>query len=262
VNDGAGTGGGTSDGSFLPANATEGLIPIVLDLPGATHYTSDLTLTNPTSAPVTVTLTYTAASAFSGAGTGTKTATLAARQQLVVPNAITYLRGLGLAIPATGNQGGTLLVSGAPALARTSNPNPDAAVGGTFGLAYPAVGASARAKGEAWVYGLRQDADARTNLAIADARAGNAAGVTYVVDVFDADTGATSPVLTKTVTLTGGQWTQFNTILVDAGISHGYARIRPSSGTSDFVAYGVVNDGPTAGSRTSDGSYVPMVVVN
>ena len=263
VNDGAAAGGGTSDGSFLPANATEGLIPIVLDLPGAPHYTSDLTLTNPTSSAVTVTLTYTAASAFPGAaGSGTKTATLAARQQLVVPNAITYLRGLGLAIPATGNQGGTLLVSGAPGLARTSNPNPDAGVGGTFGLAYPAVGASARAKGEAWVYGLRQDADARTNLAIADARAGNAAGVEYVVDVFDADTGALAPVLTKKVTLAGGQWTQFNTILVDAGITHGFARVKPSSGTSDFVVYGVVNDGPTAGSRTSDGSYVPMVVVN
>ncbi|HQQ77575.1 MAG TPA: hypothetical protein PLB01_09495, partial [Thermoanaerobaculia bacterium] len=262
VNDGAAAGGGTSDGSFLPANATEGLIPIVLDLPGATHYTSDLTLTNPTSSAVTVTLTYTASTAFSGAGSGTKTATLGARQQLVVPNAIDYLRGLGLAIPATGGQGGTLLVSGAPALARTSNPNPDTGVGGTFGLAYPAVGASARARSEAWVYGLRQDADARTNLAIADARAGNVAGVEYVVDVFDADTGATTPVLTKTVALAGGQWTQFNTILAEAGIAHGYARVKPASGPSDFVVYGVVNDGPTAGSRTSDGSYVPMVVVN
>ncbi len=262
VNDGGAGGGGTSDGSFLPANATEGLIPIVLDLPGATHFTSDLTLTNPTSSPVTVTLTYTASSAFSGAGSGTKTTTLGARQQLVVPNAITYLRGLGLAIPATGNQGGTLLVTGAPALARTSNPNPDATVGGTFGLAYPAVGTSSRAKGEAWVYGLRQDADARTNLAIADARAGNAAGVEYVVDVFDADGGSATPVLTKKVTLAGGQWTQFNTILAEAGIAHGYARVRPTSGTSDFVVYGVVNDGPAAGSRTSDGSYVPMVVIN
>jgi hypothetical protein len=262
VNDGGASGGGTSDGSFLPANATEGLIPIVLDLPGATHYSSDLTLTNPTSTAVTATLTYTASPTFSGAGSGSKTVTLAARQQLVVPNAIDYLRGLGLPIPAGGNQGGTLLVAGVPALARTSNPNPDASVGGTFGLAYPAVGSAARAKGEAWVHGLRQDADARTNLAIADARAGNAAGVAYVVDVFDADTGSLTPVLTKNVTLTGGQWTQFNTILAEAGITHGYARVRPAAGTSDFVVYGVVNDGPTAGSRTSDGSYVPMVVVN
>ncbi len=82
------------------------------------------------------------------------------------------------------------------------------------------------------------------------------------MDVFDADTGATSPVLTRRVTLTGGQWYQFNTILAEAGITHGFARVKPASGTSDFVVYGVVNDGPTPGSRTSDGSYVPMVVVN
>ncbi len=262
VNDGSSSGGGTSDGSFLPANATGGLVPIVLDLPGATHYSSDLTLTNPNASPVTVALTYTAAPAFSGVGSGTVTTTLATRQQLVVPNAIDFLRGLGLAIPTTGGQGGTLLVTGASVLVRTSNPNPDATVGGTFGVAYPAVATSARATAEAWVYGLRQDADARTNLAIADARAGNGSAVDYVVDVFDADTGATSPVLTLDATLTGGQWTQFDTILARVGITHGFARVRPSSGTSDFVVYGIVNDGPTPGSRTSDGSYVPMVVVN
>jgi hypothetical protein len=262
VNDGAKTGGGTSDGSFLPANATDGLVPIVLDVPGTAHYTSDLTLTNPTSGPVAVSLTYTASTAFSGAGSGTRVANLGARQQLVVPNAIAYLRGLGLAIPTTGSQGGTLLVSGAPALARTSNPNPDTTVGGTFGLAYPAVAAASRATSEAWVYGLRQDADARTNLAIADARAGDGSVVTYVIDVFDADTGAASPVLTKQMALAGGQWAQINTILAEAGITHGYARVKPASGLSDFVLYAVVNDGPTAGSRTSDGSYVPMVVMH
>ncbi len=78
VNDGAATGGGTSDGSFVAANATEGLVPIVLDLPGATHYTSELILTNPTSSAVTATLTYTAAvvAPFSGLGSGTRTVTL------------------------------------------------------------------------------------------------------------------------------------------------------------------------------------------
>jgi len=262
VNDGGTAGGGTSDGSFLASNATEGLVPILLDFPGSPRFTTDLTLTNPTSSAVDVTLTYTASSAISGEGSGTRATTLAARQQLVQANAISYLRGLGLAIPAAGNQGGTLLVAGAVALARTSNPNPDASVGGSYGLSYPAVSESARAKREAWVYGLRQDADVRSNLAIADARAGNSASVTYVVDVFDADTGSTSPVQTLNRALAGGQWTQINGILSGAGIAHGYVRIRPDSGTSDFVVYGVVNDGPSAGSRTSDGSYVPMVVVN
>ncbi|HEX7614429.1 MAG TPA: hypothetical protein VF554_04025, partial [Thermoanaerobaculia bacterium] len=261
VNDGGSAGGGTSDGSFLVANATEGLIPILLDLPGATHFTSDITLTNPTPSPVTVTLTYTASTAFSGQGSGTKAVQLAGRQQLVQANALAYLRGLGLAIPATGNQGGTLLVAGAVALARTSNPNPDTTVGGSYGLSYPALAATARAKSEAWVYGLRQDANVRSNLAIADARIGGAS-VSYVVDVFDADTGASTPVQTMTIPLEGGQWNQVNGILGGAGIAHGYVRVRPSSGTSDFVVYGVVNDGPTAGSRTSDGSYIPMVVIN
>jgi hypothetical protein len=153
-------------------------------------------------------------------------------------------------------------VTGAVAEARTTNPNPDATVGGSYGLSYPAVAASARAKGEAWVYGLRQDADVRSNLAIADARAGSGETVTYVVDVFDADTGSTTPVQTLTRPLTGGDWTQINGILAGAGIAHGYVRVRPESGTSDFVVYGVVNDGPSIGSRTSDGSYVPMVVTN
>ncbi|HEX5856329.1 MAG TPA: hypothetical protein VFZ57_11975, partial [Thermoanaerobaculia bacterium] len=262
VNDGGSAGGGTSDGSFLAANATEGLVPILLDLPGPPHFTSDLTLTNPTSSAVTVTLTYTASTQFSGAGSGTRTTTLAAGQQLVVSNAIAFLSGLGLPIPSTGGQGGTLLVAGAVAQARTSNPNPDASVGGSYGLSYPAVATSARARGEAWVYGLRQDADVRSNLAIADARPGNGASITYVVDVFDADTGSATPVQTLTRSLAGGDWTQINGILAGAGIAHGYVRVRPSAGTSDFVTYGVVNDGPGAGTRTSDGSYVPMVVTN
>ena len=96
---------------------------------------------------VTVTLTYTASSAFSGQGSGTLTTTLGARQQLVQANALSYLRGLGLAIPTTGNQGGTLLVTGAVAQARTSNPNPDTGVGGSYGLSYPAVPASATRAG-------------------------------------------------------------------------------------------------------------------
>jgi hypothetical protein len=264
VNDGGSAGGGTSDGSFLPANPTGGLVPIVLDLPGATHYSSDLTLTNPTASPVTVTLTYTAAlvAPFSGLGSGTRTVTLPVRQQLVQPNAIDYLRSLGFPIPPGGNQGGTLLVSGASALVRTSNPNPDTSVGGTFGVAYPAVAASARATAEAWVYGLRQDADARTNLAIADARVGDPATVDYVIELYEDVRGFAPPVETLHLPLAGGQWYQFNQIGAgDPGLVSGYARVYPASGTSDFVVYGVVNDGPTAGSRTSDGSYVPMVVV-
>jgi hypothetical protein len=169
-----------------------------------------------------------------------------------------WLRERGLPIPDDGSaQGGTLLVQGAVAQGRTYNPNPDTSVGGTFGFSYPAVTAASRATNSAFVYGLKQDDQFRSNLAIADARTGNAAIVDYDIDLFDADAGSFSPVATKRVSLAGGQWTQINAIL--GGIRNGYARVRAAQATS-FVTYGVVNDGSTPGTKTSDGSYLAMVV--
>ncbi|HEV8266669.1 MAG TPA: hypothetical protein VGR00_00490 [Thermoanaerobaculia bacterium] len=261
VNDG-GTSAGTSDGSFLPSGGSEGLVPIVLDLPGATHYQTDLSLTNPGTSQTNVSLGYIPSKAIAGAtGGGTVTISLGAGRQLLIPNAIAYLRSLGLPIPDDGSkQGGALVVQGAIAIARTFNPNPDSTVGGTFGVAYPAVGPSSRAVREAFVYGLRQDADVRSNLAIVDARFGLSSPLDYTVDVYDADTGSAKPAGTRIVPLTGGDWIQLDSILAAYGVAHGYVRVRPATETSDFVVYGVVNDGPVPGSRTSDGSYLPMVV--
>jgi uncharacterized repeat protein (TIGR01451 family) len=262
VNDGPASGGGTSDGSLVGTDGADGLVPIVLSVTSSgVLYTSELVLTNPTAVLAIATLTYTPAAALSGTG-GPYTAyvLVAAGQQIRVADAITWLRDtFFMPLPANGvNQGGTLLVSGATAYVRTSNPNPDTNVGGTFGLAYPAVPTSGRATSEAWVYGLVQDAATRANAAIADARVGNPAVVTYVVDVFDAGTGSTTPVQTLTIPLAGGQWTQVSGILLGAGIAHGYVRVRPSSGASDYVVYGVLNDGASPGQGTSDGSYVAM----
>lgn len=259
VDDGGAGGGGTSDGSLIVAGGTEGLLPVVLDLPGAIHYQTELTLTNPTAAPVQATLLYTPASVWGSGGGGTATVNLFPGEQLRAPNALAFLRQHGLAIPA-GRQGGTLLVLGAVAQARTFNPNPDAGVGGTFGLSYPAVDASGRATEEAFVYGLRQDTASRSNLAIADARSGGGP-VDYVVEIFDAATGAAEPAATFTKTLSGGEWVQIDGVLGKAGITEGYARVRPATGGSDFVTYGVLNDGASADKGTSDGSYLPMVVV-
>jgi len=268
VNDGPSSGGGTSDGSFLQADAAAtsapgGLLPIVLRATsGSTVFTSELTLANPTTSVVNVTISYTPSPQLGSTG-GMSSATISVgpRRQLRIPDVVAYLRDtLGLPLlPGNVNQGGTLQVTGAVAQVRTSNPNPDGAVGGAFGLAYPAVPSAARAKSEAWVYGLLQNADTRSNLAIADARVGDAASVTYVVEVYDSLSGdGTAPKATQTVTLTGGQWYQVSRVLDAAGVSNGYVRVRPQSGTSDFVAYGILNDGANPGDRTSDGSYIGM----
>ena len=87
---------------------------------------------------------------------------------------------------------------------------------------------------------------------------GNAAAVTYVVDVYDADSGSGGPKTTLTTTLVGGEWHQFSSLLFGAGVTNGYVRVRPQSGSSDYVVYGILNDGASADQRTSDGSYVAM----
>ncbi|KAA0254318.1 PKD domain-containing protein [Acidobacteria bacterium ACD] len=266
VNDGPSTGGGTSDGSFVvpSSEAADGLVPIVLRVDSSgILYTTELVLANPSSSTATVTLTYVPSARLGGGTGGTTTVSLGPGRQLRREDAITFLRDelkLPLA-PGNVNQGGTLRVSGAVALARTFNPNPDAVVGGTFGLSYPALGPSSRAKTEAWVYGLVQNSGTRSNLAVADARK-SGGPVTYLVEVFDSAGGdGSAPVRTERLTLSPGQWEQIGKVLEPSGLSSGYVRVRPEAGSSDFVAYGILNDGANPGERTSDGSYVPMTGV-
>ena len=261
VNDGPASGGGTSDGSFLAPGGTDGgLVPIVLHVPSAgTVYTSELILSNTTASTAKTTVTYTPASQLAAGPPVSTVVNVPAGRQLRFPDVITYLgTTLGLPVPQAVSQGGTLLVSpGVAALVRTSSGNTDAGVGGTFGVAYPAVPPAQRAASEAWVYGLRQDAGARSNLAIADARAGDPTSVSYLVELYDSAAGSGAPVKTLgPYALAGGQWTQVSSVLASAGLTSGYAHVRPTGGASDFVAYGVVNDGSAPGRGTSDGSYV------
>ncbi|HEX7614752.1 MAG TPA: DUF4185 domain-containing protein [Thermoanaerobaculia bacterium] len=260
VNDGAAAGGGTSDGSFIAPGASDGLVPIVLHVPSAgTVYTSELILANPSSLAVTATLIYTPSPQLAAGAPVSTSISVPAGRQLRFDDLVSYLGAtLHLPIPASASQGGTLLVTGGVAvLVRTSSPNPDASVGGTFGLAYPAIAASSRARTAAWVFGLRQDANARSNVAIADARVGDSTLVSYEIDLYDSLNGNGTPVKTLgPFPLAGGQWLQVSSVMTQAGLSHGYARVAPQGRASDFVAYGVVNDGAAPGSGTSDGSYV------
>lgn len=259
VNDGPSTGGGTSDGSFIGPDAAEGLVPIVLRVNSSgVVFTSELFLANPGTSAVEATLVYTPAPLLGGSGAAlTGKVSVPAGRQLRIPDTIAYLRDtLGFALPADGvNQGGALRVTGARAYVRTSNPNPDGTVGGTFGLAYPAVGESAWARTEAWVYGLVQDDATRSNLALVNAAA-SGGKVAFVVDVLDPATGGSKK--SVRLELGPGEWTQLTKVLDGTGLTSGYARVRPESGASPFVAYGVLNDGANAGERTSDGSYVAM----
>ncbi len=219
----------TSDGSILPLYRPGGLaaarrlvVPVVLDVFGAagSHYTTELTLANDGAFATPVDLFYKPAL---GSSTGVPfvTLTLAAGQQTTIPDVIAYLRTKGLNVPdaSTGPQAGTLTVEfrnlfslDAPrtvAIARTTTPNPNAATGGAFGVAYPAAAKGGGARASALVPGLTRDASVRSNLAVVHLGGGSESALSLSVQLYDASTGlaAGGPV---TVTLQPGDWTQWS----------------------------------------------------
>ena len=256
----------TSDGSFIPpllpgdTSGADRLVPIVLNVGGlgGSRYTTELTLANLTSSPLSLTLVYTASVRLgSGSGSGQTTLTLAAGEQRIVPDAIAYLRAGNLAIPADGSPvGGALLVkaptgTSASGLAVGARTFTAALTGsGTFGLYYPGLTLGESASRVAFINGLQESDLQRSNLAVVNrGDAGDA--ITLRITYFGKD-GAPlgTPV---TTTLTPGQWFQFGQPLGPLGVDAGNAKIEKLSGASRFVAYGVLND-----AANSDGSYISM----
>jgi PKD repeat protein len=255
---------GTNDGSFIdPIPVAAGVpsrtVPVVLELG---IYSSELILTNPTASNVAVRLEYFESLAAGGVARRAGVDLLQPKEQKVV-EAIPHLRALGVDIgPAGASYAGSVMAtftaSGQPVNgfvgARTKSPGQPQ---GAYGVYYSGLGTGQEATAEAWVFGLRQDADSRSNVAVAHAEAGGAP-VTLRADVFDGETGAVAGG-TANVTLQPGQWFQWNEILKTSGLTQGYVRVFRVSGTSPFLAYGVVNDGGSGRSGTNDGSYVPML---
>ncbi|HYN42941.1 MAG TPA: hypothetical protein VE129_14275, partial [Thermoanaerobaculia bacterium] len=255
---------GTSDGSFVPplvpgvAGPADRMIPVVLDVKGlgASRYATEVTLANLGGSPLVVTLTYSATAQFGG-GSGSVPLTLAAGEQKIIPDAISFLRAGGLGIPAGGvNVAGSLLVK-APA-----GTSPDVLVAGartftgsslragTFGVYYPGLTPAESASGSAWVHGLQQNPSMRSNVAFVNV--GDAGPVKLRITFF----GETGQALANPEewTLGGGEWKQLGAPLDSRGAATGSAKVERISGTSRFIAYGVLND-----AATSDGSYLPMV---
>ena len=100
------------------------VVPIVLDVTsGESRFTTELSLANTGDSAVTVSLRF-VASLGEALGSGTVSETIPAGGQLRYGDAIATLRSKGLEIPATGSQGGTLVVdspgSAVVATARTA----------------------------------------------------------------------------------------------------------------------------------------------
>jgi hypothetical protein len=151
-------------------------VPIVLSLAGANSafYTSELTLANRGASDLILEFSYTPTF---GEGTGKVTDTLPAGQQRIVPDAIAYLGSLGLPIPTSTNNGGTLTVR-ASGLASPSDlavtvRTATALAQGRAGLAYSGngmwrtfAGAVINEVDSPYICGLRQTATDRSNVAV------------------------------------------------------------------------------------------------
>lgn len=225
-------------------------VPIVLDVPGALgpRFSTDLSLANPGPSEVEAEMVFTAATSLGATGSGTVRETLPAGRQLMIPDVLEYLRAKGLAIPRTGSQAGTLRVTFSnlsygvvpSAVSRTSV----ASGPGRAGLSMSALRMDDLSAPDVRVFGLRESAKDRSNLALL--HAGTGSPIDLKVTLFSGDGPSVAPfVVPDTIHLEPGQWTQLNGVLRQAGFANGWALVRRVAGTEPFHAYGVFNDNVT-----------------
>ncbi len=79
--------------------------------------------------------------------------------------------------------------------------------------------------------------------------------VSVAYDVHDGATGA-KVFSSAPVDLPPLGWSQIDRVLLGAGVTEAFVRVRRTSSAGVFGAYGVLNDGAAPGERTGDGSYV------
>ena len=173
--------------------------------------------------------------------------------QKIETDALTYLRGLGIAIPETGSRIGTLRVearlgSEVEAVVRTTT----AVVDGRAGLAYLGVGEEEGFTEAVYLCGLRQNSRDRSNVAFQNMGAEEEGAITLRTTVYSGEAGDTSARVLDDVKLEPGGFHQYSGLLGVLGVpAQGYVRVERVEGTSPFYAYGVIND-----QANSDGSFI------
>jgi IPT/TIG domain len=240
-------------------SGTKMFVPIVLSAAGQMNsfFISELTLTNRGATSAILDFDYHAAF---GEGTGFASDVLSPGEQRIVPDAMAYLRSLGVPIPEQGNRGGTLRITAFDlatptsfaVTVRTATRNHR----GRAAVAFSGVPRSECLTTPAYIFGLRQDDSNRSNLAVQNAGDSLEGDIVLRLTVFSGDP-ATSPQMLPDLTLTPGEFKQISGILVSNGLSlqHGYVRVERIQGAAPYYAYGVVND-----QSTSDGSFIPPVL--
>jgi hypothetical protein len=251
-----------SDGSFVfPVTASSLVgasgqtLPVIIE---TGSFQSELTVTNFSASDKTVTFSFVADAVATGDDTATFSLELKAGQQRILPDVVEDLRGRDTAGigPAGRAFVGALFatvaegdLSGIVIGARTGSPD---GRGGQYSLFYNGVPYGSASVESAWIYGLQQNAENRSNLALVNTGEIDDSSSTFEITVYDGS-GESEP-RTRSVTLGPRRWTQENGIL--GNFSQGYVQVRKTSGNNPFVTYGVVNDGGRPGERSGDGAFL------
>ena len=236
-------------------DGTESLfIPVILSSAGRNQsfFTSELTLTNRGEQEVSLDYTYTAKDE-PGRRSGTASDVLPAGRQKIETDALEYLRDLGIPIPETGNQLGTLRVevplgSEVEAVVRTTTVVPE----GRAGLAYLGVGEEEGFEEAVYLCGLRQNSRDRSNVAFQNMGAPEEAAITIRTTVYSGEAADASARVLEEIELEPGEFHQYSGLLGVLGVpAQGYVKVERVEGRAPFYAYGVIND-----QANSDGSFV------
>lgn len=255
-----------SDGSFVepvaanPAAAITGAtLPVVVE---TNTFSTELVVTNFSASARTLLCTY-VASALPG-GQAAFNLTILPNEQQILPAFVQVLRTRGaISGGPDATFAGALFVRdasgdlrGVSIGARTSA----AGGGGRYGLFYSAVPTGSEATASAWLYGLQQNADNRTNLALVNVGSADGSTDVFHIDLYDGATGQKAGETDATVPAKG--FFQIGTILAAyaPGVASGYAKVTRKSGNNPFVAYAVINDGGAPNQRSGDGAFVSAVV--
>ncbi|MFN8005666.1 MAG: BACON domain-containing carbohydrate-binding protein [Terriglobia bacterium] len=254
-----------SDGSFVIPQPGETTLISGLTLPvivQTSNFSSELVLTNFSPEQRTINFTFVAEAISNADKTAHFNINLPAGKQLIIPDIFAYMRsnsveGIGadgttivgsLFATATGGDIGGVVLG-----ARTYASGGSAE--GRFGLFYTAVPYGQASTTSAWVFGLQQNSENRTNLALVNTGETNSGSDTFVIDLYDGNTGKLVQTMAP-ITLGARGWAQIGAILKNAGLQNGYVHVRRTAGNNPFITYAVINDGAGPGQRTGDGAYL------
>ena len=122
---------------------------------------------------------------------------------------------------------------------------------GRAGLAYPGLNPDGLLTGPAFITGLRQNRQDRSNLAVQNAGVSSEERITLRATVYSGDPEAPGSLVLPDLSLPPGGFHQYDRILNEAGFDNGYVKVERIEGTAPYYAYGVIND-----NVNSDGSFV------